>query len=274
MDSRAAEAILQQRCASRPRGIYAVATTLQHFAIITYAIPPERLLARLPPGFTPHLVRLGDEDRALISVVPFLDRDFHFVRLPLARWSFAQTNYRAYVRYRGEECAWFFGTALATPLVQIPRQLWQLPWLPAETRFDARFDREGKHYERYVVETSGSAALELALEDFGEQSGLFPGFDCPVNQELVIGHPTQGYFCRRDGRLGTYRIWHDRLKPTRGKVVHARYKLLEDLGILSATEAQQPHSVLIQREVDFLIDLPPRCLPVADCGRGARKSAL
>jgi len=264
MDSLAAEAILQQRCASRPRGLYTVATTLQHFAIITYAIPPERLQRHLPPGFTPHLVRLGDEDRALISVVPFLDRDFRFIRLPFARWSFAQTNYRAYVRYRGEECAWFFGTALATPLVRIPRQLWQLPWLPAKTRFDARFNREAERYERYRVETSGSAAAEIVLEDSGEQSGLQPGFDCPANQDLVICHPTRGYFYRRDCRLGTYRIWHDRLKPTRGKVVHARYKLLEDLGMLSASEAQEPHSVLIQRQVDFLIDLPPRCPPVSD----------
>ena len=191
------ETVLTKRCLDRPSGLYTVATTLRHFAIITYAIRPEQLRAHLPREFPPHLVKIDGEERVLVSVVPFLDRDFHFIRFPFANWSFGQTNYRIYVSHRGEECAWFLGTSLATPLVQVPRQLWQLPWLPATTRFDAYFDDRSGRYQKYVVETTGPAAAEIELQDLGGAPGLLPGFDRFAEQELVIHHPTRGYFRRR-----------------------------------------------------------------------------
>jgi hypothetical protein len=257
-------AIIRERCRAPDGGRFTVETELQHFALITYAVPPERLRPLIHPAFPLRTVWIDGEERALLSVVPFLDRDFRARQLPWPRFSFGQTNYRIYVRYRGEDCAWFLGTTLASPSVVVPRWLWRLPWYYARTSFDARYDKAAARYTRYQLATrSAWGAAEVTLADTGQPMGLLPGFDDPAEQQLVVTHPIAGYFWRRDGRLGTYSIWHDEMRPTLGSVQHARFALLERLGILGPDEALRPHSVLLQRSVSFQIHLPPRCLSVA-----------
>ncbi len=73
-----------------------VVTTPEHFAIITYAVTPESLARHLAPRFEPACIRLNDGSiRALVSVVPFHDRDFRAARFLSPHLSFGQTNYRA-----------------------------------------------------------------------------------------------------------------------------------------------------------------------------------
>jgi hypothetical protein len=59
-------------------------------------------------------------------------------------------------------------------------------------------------------------------------------------------------------KLGTYRIWHDQMEQTVGSVVNARFGLLERLEILTAEEMLEPHSVLLQPAIPFLVGVPPR----------------
>ena len=66
-----------------------------------------------------------------------------------------------------------------------------------------------------------------------------------------------GVFHRRDGHLGTYSIWHDKLRCTAGHVVKARIGLFDRLGIVPFAEQSKPHSVLIQHRTEFTIFLPP-----------------
>ena len=250
---------ISARCATRESGWYTVKTTLDHFATVTYAVPPERLRPLIHDDFDLHIVSIDGEDRALLSVVSFVDRDFRFRRVPWARWSFGQTNYRIYVRYRDQECAWFLGTTLASRFVAVPRYLWRLPWHGARTTIDARYDATAARYERYLLTTKSEwGAAELTLDDTGEPAALLPGFSDLETQRLVLTHPVAGYYWRTDRRLGSYRIWHDRIQPTIGRARHARFVLLDRLGIVSADEASRPYSVLIQRSVPFEIYLPPR----------------
>jgi uncharacterized protein YqjF (DUF2071 family) len=120
-------------------GLLTVETTLAHFAIVTYAVKPEALRPHVHTRFELDTVLLNDGRRqALVSVVPFLDLDFRLTRCPWPRQRFGQTNYRAYVtdRESGEHVAWFFGTALDTFFVNVPRHAWKLPWHHARIRFD------------------------------------------------------------------------------------------------------------------------------------------
>ena len=57
--------------------------------------------------------------------------------------------------------------------------------------------------------------------------------------------------------LGTYSIWHDRLRQSLGTVKVAEYGLLQDLGLVPLGDCRNVHSVLIQPSVDFTIYLPP-----------------
>ena len=87
-----------------------------------------------------------------------------------------------------------------------------------------------------------------------------PGFTCLEPALVVLTHALEGYYFRRDNRLGSYRIWHDRMRMTEGRVTRARYPLLADLGLVPLGDTRNVHSVLIQREIPFTVYLPPVAL--------------
>jgi len=66
-----------------------------------------------------------------------------------------------------------------------------------------------------------------------------------------------GYFYRRDGKLGSYSIWHDQLQPTEGHVKEANFPLLHQLDLVGEGDLSAVHNVLIQPQTDFTIYLPP-----------------
>lgn len=235
-----------------------VTTTLADFAIITFAVDPAALSRLLAPGFAPDIFTMADGSRrALVSAVPFRDLDFRFGAAPWLRFAFGQTNYRAYVTYRGQRGVWFFGTSLATPYVAIPRYLWKLPWHHARMRFDTRWS-DG-HCEYYRLATSGRwGAAELELHSTDEPLGRLDGFVDAEETAVVLTHPLSGYFYRRDGRLGSYAVWHDRLQLHHAVARRARFAVFEQLGLVAPDTA--PHSVLVQHTTEFIILLPPHLL--------------
>ena len=248
------------------RGMDAVAT-LAHFAIVTWAVPPERLRPLIHPRFDLELIRTAEGDpRALVSVVPFEDQDFHFATLPLLRWRFPQTNYRVYVRDRasGERLVWFLGTCLDSWTVAVPRLLWRLPWHRGRSRFDCRWEPGRGRYDRWTLRTESDwAPLSLTLADEGRPPEGIDGFAERDEALRVLTHPLRGAFYRRDGRLGGYSVWHARLQPTEGRLLEARVGLLDRLGILSFAEQVRVHSVLMQPTTLFRIYLPPQRLSSA-----------
>ena len=70
-------------------------------------------------------------------------------------------------------------------------------------------------------------------------------------------HPMRGYFYRRDGKLGSYSIWHDQLRTTEGRVIRANFPLLQQLELVQEGDVSAIHSVLMQPETEFTIYLPP-----------------
>jgi len=254
-----ARSILDARSRSKLTGAFTIDTVLEHFALITYAVPPERVRELIHPAFELRTVEIDGLPNALLSVVPFLDRDFGFQNLPSPRFSFGQTNYRIYVRYQGEECAWFLGTTLASRLLIVPRDLWRLPWYSATSTFDTVFNAAESRYDRYRLRTESAwGAADVSLADTGRSVGLLSGFRDLTEQQLVLTHPVAGYFWRTNQTLGSYRVWHDRMKLTVGSVIVARFGLLERLKIVTAEEMLRPHSVLIQPRIPFQIEVPPR----------------
>ncbi|HLX36149.1 MAG TPA: DUF2071 domain-containing protein, partial [Candidatus Binataceae bacterium] len=138
-----------------------VVTTLEHFAIVTYAVDPAALARHLDPRFEPVRIKLADgRIRALVSVVPFHDRDFRAAGFPSPGFSFGQTNYRAYVidRETGVNSVWFFGTTLDSITVMVPRHLWKLPWHRGSIRFSCELDADGARYRRYEMTTRSTWA--------------------------------------------------------------------------------------------------------------------
>lgn len=236
---------------------------LQHFAIVTYAVDVERFEGLLPTRFALDTVEISGRLKALLSVVPFIDIDFTSAKYPFPRFTMGQTNYRIYIRDQvsGERCVWFLGTTLDSWTVAVPRYLWNLPWYSGKVRFECANDETTGLYTKYRMTTQaswGPAELELVQEADTPMS--LPGFPDIETGLVYLTHPLAGFYHRRDGRLGTYRVWHARLEVTRAKLLRADFGLLSRLNLVHKDEQQSPHSVLVEPINEFTIYLPPRVL--------------
>lgn len=236
-----------------------VVTRLAHFAIITYTVKPEVLRPMIPERFDLEMIETGKGPRALMSVVPFEDQDFRFAAVPFFKMHCGQTNYRVYIfdTETGRRAVWFCGTLLDSWSVVVPRNWWRLPWHRGRIRFDVDLGSDAESYTRYRMDADakwGRASFE-AVSEPGESH--HPGFPDEETALVVLTHPLVGYYHRRDGTLGSYRVWHERIRALPGRCVHARFDLLDRLGLVPLAEQGSPYSVLIQREIEFSIFLPP-----------------
>ena len=254
---------LARRIADRSLGWMDVRTKLQHFALINYAVPIDRLRPHIPEAhFEIVPFEIDNQTCGLLSIVPFLDDDFHYPRLaPFAKFSFGQTNHRVYVidRSTGEHAVWFFGTTLGSRLVHFARSLWRIPWHHAAYDVDCQYDPDAGRYRRYRFDVKSDwCSCDIELEDTGEPVPLLEGFDSIEQQQLILTHPIEGFFYRLDGSLGTYSVWHDEIALTTAHATRLHFSLYERLDILSSDEMTRPHSILVCPETLFEIHLPPR----------------
>ncbi len=250
---------------ARPKtGFLDVDSGLQHFAIVTYAIPAERLRPLVHRRFDLETIDgPNGSPQALISMVPFLDKDFHSAWLKYPQLTFGQTNYRAYVtdRYTGERVAWFFGTTLDSWSVAIPNRLWKLPWYRAHSTFDCEYDQSAGPLLALSAlngERLGSGEPRTRrhwrLSDrtarlrFARSGPRHP--HPPIPRRVLSSRPPTRQLQRLACSLGT----HGRQGEERED------RAVRRPGTLNAEEALQPHSVLIQPLTQFTIYLPPKKL--------------
>lgn len=246
----------------KPKGID-VLCGLQHFAIITYAVPVERFQGILPKRFQLDTIEIDGQEMGLISVVPFIDVDFTSAVFPFPKFTMGQTNYRIYIidTQSGERCVWFLGTILDSWTIAVPRYLWNLPWHSGKVSFDCTFNRASGLYDKYHMETQSNwAEASVELVQSKNDSFDFPGFPNTESALVYLTHPLAGFYHRRDGKLGTYRVWHKELEVKPAKLQSARFKLLSDLGIVQEAEQASPYSTLIEPINEFTIYLPPKII--------------
>jgi hypothetical protein len=253
---------LADRIANRTSNVLDIRSDLLHFALITYALPAERLRPHIHERFEIPTFPIDGQDLALMSAVPFVDADFSFYRLaPSIKWQFPQTNYRVYVidRESGEHCVWFFGTTLGGRPVHAARGLWRIPWHYADYEVNCQHDPVVGRYDKFhYTHESEWASAEIELEDTGEVPGLLPGFADMAEQTLILTHPVEGYFYRTDWKLGMYSVWHEEIPLTVGKATNLDFSLYSELELLSQEEMARPHSVLICPKIMFEVHLPPK----------------
>ncbi|MBD3895023.1 DUF2071 domain-containing protein [Halomonas sp. ML-15] len=243
----------------KPKGID-VLCSLKHFAIITYAVPVERFLGIFPDRFKLDTIDVGGQELGLISVVPFIDVDFTSAVYPFPKFTMGQTNYRIYIidSETDERCVWFLGTTLDSWTLVVPRYLWNLPWHAGKVNFDCALNEDTGLYDKYHMDTQSDwAEASVDLVQSEADSLMFPGFPDTESALVYLTHPLAGFYYRRDGRLGSYRVWHKELKVKPARLKSAKFKLLSDLNIVKASEQSLPYSVLIEPVNEFTIYLPP-----------------
>lgn len=230
------------------------ATELDQFAMVSYRVDPERLSAVLPDGVEADVFAFDDgASAALVSAVPFLDRDFHFRFFPLVKVSCGQVNYRAYVTFRGERGVWFFGTSLDSVFVALPKQAWQMPW--HRDRISIAGTWESDECRSWSFEAAGWGEGSCRLSATGAPLERLDGFrDLDQTLELLT-HPMVGWYQRRRGGLGRYSVWHEVMGVRPCAVHEARFAVFERLGLVEAGAA--PHSAVVARTVHFDVHTPP-----------------
>ena len=249
--------MLDQRLKKRQPGWLDIRTDLRHFALINYAVPPERLVPHIPTDrFEIPTFEINGSQLAMLSVVPFVDADFCLYRLlPWFKFRFPQTNFRVYVidRATGEPVVWFFGTTLGSRVVSLARGLWRIPWHRAKYAVVCEFDEENGRYAHYHVSIQSDwCNAHIEIEDTGDPVELSD------EERLVLTHPVDGYFYRLDGHVGGYSIWHDIIPLSTGKARNLYFSLFEDLAVMNRDEMQQPHSIFLCPSIGFDIYMPPK----------------
>jgi hypothetical protein len=151
---------------------------------------------------------------------------------------------------------YFFGTTLDSPLVQMPRRAWGMPWHPGRSSITSSWSEAGvcESYRHTCVGRWGAADVELVGS--GEPLGRLDGFADVEDAAHILTHPLDGWFERPDGRLGRYAVWHPRMALQIGTARRASYAVFEELGLVDA--GSLPHSVLLTKSVEFDVLLPPR----------------
>ena len=260
MDSLKLKDFLHPRPA--PRGID-VLCKLQHFSIITYAVDPSRFEGLFPERFELDTLEINGEEKALISVVPFIDVDFTSAVFPFPKFTMGQTNYRIYIidKKTSERCVWFLGTTLDSWTLAVPRFVWNLPWYSGKVKFDCEFDSSTRLYSKYKMVTQADwAPAHVELTQSPDSKLELPGFSDVETGLVYLTHPLAGFYYRRDGQLGTYRVWHKALEVKPANLESANFGLLSRLGLVTPEEQQVAHSVLVEPINEFTIYLPPKVI--------------
>ena len=245
-----------------PKGID-VLCKLQHFAIITYAVDASRFDNLFPKRFKLDTVLIDGEEKALISVVPFIDVDFTSAVYPFPKFTMGQTNYRIYIidTKTNERCVWFLGTTLDSWTLAVPRFCWNLPWFSGEVKFDCEFDDTQQIYRKYKMTTDATwAPASVELSQTQGATIELAGFPDTETGLVYLTHPLTGFYHRRDGKLGTYSVWHKQLVVSSANLISANFGLLSRLGLVTLEEQQVAHSVLIEPVNEFTIYLPPKVI--------------
>ena len=250
---------LAKRIANRQkRSLIDVNTNLQHFALISYAVPVAKISPYIPEPFELWSFNKNATDYALISAVPFMDKDFSFYRFAKAiKFKFFQTNFRTYIRHKqtNEYSAWFFGTTLGSITNLVPKIFWSMPWEYGKYQF--KYNLENNIYSKYQMSFSSKQGSGLVdIKSTSNKMQLLEGFESIDEQKFILTHPIMGYY-QIGPTIGNYQIWHPEMDLWQGKSNNLYFEIYERLGFLTKEQMQKPHSVLITPEIEFDILLPP-----------------
>ena len=246
------------------RSLLDVNTELEHFAIISYKVPIERIQHLIPKPFKLWTFIENKKEYALVSAVPFKDKDFSFYRiLKFLKFNFCQTNFRAYIIDERDDSysAWFFGTTLGSITAVIPKMIWKMPWEYA--KYKCSFKQNKELYSEFKMDFKSKLGDgNIDIESTENEVKLLDGFKNMKEQNHILTHPIIGYYDISNKEIGTYEIWHPEIDLKEGTSNYLYFELFEKIGLLSKSEMNNPHSVLITPKIEFDILLPPKRIKI------------
>lgn len=229
--------------------------TIQNFALVTHAVPSERVRPQLPSQFELQTFPEGGIEKAWISTSCFCNHEVHWGGLRRPAHDFDQTTFRTYATYKGLVGAYFFGTWVSTPLSWVGQFA-----VAGRTRladFDVEINGGSSGYPRYrFTATSRGSEVGFDIEALDAVEPKYP-FETGDEHGAFITHRLHGF---TKGPLGFHvvgRIHHRRMRPWAGRLNSGRFDYWTEREILFPDEYDDVYSVLVEPSVHFLL-YPPR----------------
>lgn len=98
-------------------GVGVARVEVDDFALVTHAVPAERVRVHLPDVYELQTFKAGGVERCFVSTTYFCNRDFRPAVVGFPRLTFAESTYRTYVVHRGRAGVYFFGRYVGSALV-------------------------------------------------------------------------------------------------------------------------------------------------------------
>lgn len=226
--------------------------TLRDFALISYAVPKQRLLAHLPPPLTLDTRLVDGHETAFVSVGCFKNEGLHWAASPLPRLSFPQLTFRTYVTSPRGPAIFFLATGLGTISSFLTEGVLLRRSLFGKIRIDTDTRAGIPGYVSYGCHARfGSRVVHFRTRAQGVPEAKGPFVDAEEGV-LFLTQRLTGYFIAPGGLLMEQRVAHPPMSPWAGQALEeAKIDLLEEMGILRHAELSQPFSVLIEPKIAF-----------------------
>lgn len=229
---------------------------VQNFALVTHAVPAERLRRLVPDRFELQTFMDGSgREMGFISASSFCNRQIHWSAARYPAHDFDQSTFRTYVTHRGRLGAFFFATYVSTRLSFVGQRLVAAHTALAE--FDVDIDMDNRGYHRYSSRARTDSEELSFMVQATERPRAKPPFGTGEEHAQFITYRLHGYARPITGGITYGPIEHRHMDPWEGRLISGRFELWERLGLLPEEEWSTPFSVLVEPSVLFTLH-PPR----------------
>ena len=212
---------------------------IERFTLLSWAIPAERLAPFIPTPLRLETILLPNQpEQAFLSV--FVGRvriqTFGLAWLPLSH-----LTYRTSVRYQNKLGVYPFRSVIdSSTLAATARRTMGLS--VQQSRLRVRWEESGR------VEVDGE---EIQL-NFEAERAAFSVSGLRLSGASLDNTlcPNLTYWTRRDGKISMAKVEHPRTLPLSGRLETIYLPWLQEMGLLSLEEMQQPRSIFfVSRQV-------------------------
>ncbi|MDD5245601.1 MAG: DUF2071 domain-containing protein [Syntrophorhabdaceae bacterium] len=236
--------------------LFSVEMRLHDMLYVSYLIPVQRLLARIPQNLQLAEVQKG---KTFLSLVIFRGKTSGAATVPTPPIPFDQVNIRTYVvdPLTGQPAVYFIHCGISGSLITFLYRI--LSGMPVEhTPFAIHTckDMEGR-YDAYEVSGIWHGQFSIKAEQTAEKITTLEPFPSREEAMSYLVDPLAGFYS--DTKiLRRLEVFHEPLEPRLCSTSEVRFPYLSSLGLVEEEEIARPHNVLLVPYTPFLIYLPAR----------------
>ncbi|SEM44671.1 Uncharacterized conserved protein (COG2071) [Syntrophus gentianae] len=219
---------------------------LHNVLYVSYLVPVDRVRPVVPSELT----LAASKGRVFLSIVAMQCRNVHLSRLEWPGFNYDQLNLRTYVLdpKTGNPSVYFVKSGVSSTFIPFATRILGIPW--ERITFDLLKERseEGEDFYKAIGNWNGDIEIWMKPSDM-------KGLDRTVIESIT--GPRVG-FIGRGGSVKRIAIEHKVLDVRRLSLLRIRFPLPVEAGLLSASELENPDSVLIVPESQFSVYIQGR----------------